>query len=389
MVDPEKQQQRQKDDPLAGDDSNDEDSEEDEEECMDMVPLVPLASPSHKRRQLRSLDISRDDEDETTCWGDSWRFAASLLLMTLLLGPLVHSHLHHYKTTTSTQQNQDDNLLLPSCSSELDFNFTTLMQTWKKEGTSVSYCRSASRCRCKSPLLPRSKGKADSPWGKAHERNNKLAANTNNRKLDVAFLGDSITEHWIGTSVGMLDSRFAPVAQVFEETFVNGTYQGVALGISGDLCPELLWRLQNGELPSTLNPPVLWLLMGANDLGYQCSTDTVLAGVITLVEYLRIARPAATIVVNSLLPALPRGGSNITAQEYPLNQLSASVNAQLACYVASQQDDRIEFFNATGLFVDDNNHVVGMHDFVHPDGDGSRVWANAIVERLDRILSKK
>ena len=73
----------EKDDPLADDESNDEDSEEDEEECMDMVPLVPLASASHKRR--------------------------------------------------NTTQNQDDNLLLPSCSSELDFNYTTLMQTWNRK----------------------------------------------------------------------------------------------------------------------------------------------------------------------------------------------------------------------------------------------------------------
>jgi lysophospholipase L1-like esterase len=219
-----------------------------------------------------------------------------------------------------------------------------------------------------------------SQWQGAHLRNIDIVTNQTSR-IDVAFIGDSITEHWIGTDVGSYNKKNDKVAEVFTRFFTEkggGKYQGLALGISGDKCNELLFRLQDGELP--LDAGVFWILIGANDLGMGCGTDVVLAGVIANVEYVLQERPLATVVINSLLPSLVKDQK---AHETPYILLTQWVNDRLECYAKSHS--RVEFFNATGIFIR-NDQVVGISDFVHPSGEGSEAWAAAIVEKLEKLL---
>jgi lysophospholipase L1-like esterase len=404
--------------PASGDDvmNGEEEEEEEEEDSEDeegalITPLVSSAdmnefgsprttSRSGKRHSLSIANRDEyDDEDATTCWGDTWKCVASVLLTTLLLAPLVHSHVSHHNATVP-QENNSSAFDMPSLSSCEDISFDTapLLEYMKEIGeNNGSFCRSDMpsnyRCRCQSPLVAQAKGMGF--WEQARQRNIGLiterpvnATSGRIELLDVVFYGDSITEHWMGTDVGVVRRGNAPIQKVFQETFQDkksSKYQGIALGISGDVCGELLYRLQQGELPDSLNPPVMWILMGANDLGHGCTPGSVLAGIINLVEYLHRARPETTIVINSLLPAL---AYNKTVFETPLVALSESVNVGLDCYALSSPKS-IQFFNATPVFVDKFDHVVGMRDFVHPNGEGSRKWANAIVKRLDQILGRR
>jgi hypothetical protein len=41
---------------------------------------------------------------------------------------------------------------------------------------------------------------------------------------------------------------------------------GVALGVAGDTCANVLWRLLHGEMPDEFNPKVWWVSLGMNDL---------------------------------------------------------------------------------------------------------------------------
>ena len=106
----------------------------------------------------------------------------------------------------------------------------------------------------------------------------------------------------------------------------------------------------------------------------------MLAGVIANVEYVLQERPLATVVINSLLPSLVKDKK---AHETPYILLTQWVNDRLECYAKSHS--RVEFFNATGIFIR-NDQVVGIADFVHPSGEGSEAWAAAIVEKLDILL---
>lgn len=63
-------------------------------------------------------------------------------------------------------------------------------------------------------------------------------ASTTKQRLDVAFYGDSITEHWLGTDVYLGNiSRFDGVAAAFRQYFTNAggsDLEGIPFGIGGD-----------------------------------------------------------------------------------------------------------------------------------------------------------
>jgi hypothetical protein len=68
---------------------------------------------------------------------------------------------------------------------------------------------------------------------------------------------------------------------------------------------NVLWRLQNDEMPYDFNPKVWWLVLGMNDLTrMQCSEEIVVLGILRVVEEIRLKKPDAHIVINSLLPMI-------------------------------------------------------------------------------------
>jgi hypothetical protein len=70
-------------------------------------------------------------------------------------------------------------------------------------------------------------------WEVAWKRNVDLANHAGNPT--VVFLGDSITEHFLGTELGKADPNETGNAAVFQEIFGNvQKFPGLALGIAGD-----------------------------------------------------------------------------------------------------------------------------------------------------------
>jgi lysophospholipase L1-like esterase len=143
--------------------------------------------------------------------------------------------------------------------------------------------------------------------------------------------------------------------------------------------------LQNGELPDTLQSEVWWVLIGTNDLGADhCSTESIVAGNILIVETIRSLRPNAKVVVNSILP---RGnpGSDLLAN-HDWHSITA-INRWLECY--ANENHNVEFFNATDTFLRPNETVAVEEYFsdpVHPSTTGHAVWAAAIVERVLELV---
>jgi len=89
------------------------------------------------------------------------------------------------------------------------------------------------------------------PIGKSGHRHWSFAANRNadaassaTEDVDVVFLGDSITEGWLGTSHGFENGRKQQNPAVFRSLFNHddgGKYEGLALGISGDTVRLILF----------------------------------------------------------------------------------------------------------------------------------------------------
>jgi lysophospholipase L1-like esterase len=158
------------------------------------------------------------------------------------------------------------------------------------------------------PLQPSRAVVGHQKWMAQHNRmvGATLTASSTKGDLDFVMIGDSITQRFMGTK--LISAIPAPeYKQVFDEYFDKsqggGALQGLALGSSGDVCTELLWHLENGMLPDSLNPKVWIILIGTNDLGLSnCSKRNTLAGILNVAHFLREHKPNTPIILHGLLP---------------------------------------------------------------------------------------
>jgi len=227
-------------------------------------------------------------------------------------------------------------------------------------------------------------------------------------QLDVVFLGDSITEQRIGKFFGKDMEKFKSNAKVFRKNYsreAGAKYEGLALGIAGDTAPNLLWRIMHGEMPDDLNPRIWWITIGTNDLGAtQCSEEVTLLGILRVVEEILNRKPAAQIVINSVLPMSQEksGILEITGRKGRGRKKKGSattvfwpsvkaVNKQLQKFADKHKS--VKFFDATDIFTEQvgNRLVIDhtlMEDGVHPTPAGYKAWDKEIIKRIDTIESK-
>jgi lysophospholipase L1-like esterase len=347
-----------------------------------------VASPSRYHTATFEIDNLNEDDD-TSCWCDMWRMIASSILTACLLGPLVFSQIRKYHTfdSPSTEFWPVADL---NCTSSLNVDFTALYGVMQG---SIYFCDDSEtrpeHCACNSPLkplarIPNAPGFWEK-WDATFERNKELAAGTSSP--DVVMVGDSITEHWVGTDLGEVTHEAMSVHRVFTKLFEQGDVRGLALGLAGDRCPQLLYRLKWGEMPESLQPKVWWLLIGTNDLSDHCSQEAILIGTIEIVMEIRRKRPDATIVVNGILPrpGNPLGVLNAGKQ---LWKKIENINDRMKCFTEGMRG--VEFFNATDLFLTSDGivDVTTMFDLLHPNGKGADIWGRAILQKVKEILSQ-
>src|SRR5205085_636102 len=96
----------------------------------------------------------------------------------------------------------------------------------------------------------------------AHEQ---LLAKAKQGGIDVYFLGDSITRRW-----GCSDAKYAEFLANWRANFFG--WNAADFGWGADRTENILWRLDNGELDG-VNPKVIVLLAGTNNLGPRASND--------------------------------------------------------------------------------------------------------------------
>lgn len=246
----------------------------------------------------------------------------------------------------------------------------------------------------------------DKKWLNAVETNRKRVQDTLDNmernkisKLDIVFLGDSITEDWAGARFGVPDPRHEQTLEVFNSYFSlnSGIYKGLALGISGDTSPNLLWRLRNGEMPSMekgrpLRSRVWWVLIGTNDFGRSlCSEEAVTTGIKTVLEeVLSRAEPDDIVVMNSLLPRDYFKDPDDLIFWKKIKRVNESVRQ--ICKEKQENGFHVVFSNHNDIFLSkDGKSLVNkdlMPDKLHPNADGHKLWAEQIVQTLDSLLDR-
>ncbi len=133
---------------------------------------------------------------------------------------------------------------------------------------------------------------------KAHEQ---LLAKRSQGRIDVYFMGDSITRRW-----GTNDIRYSDLLANWNENFKR--WNAADFGWGADKTQNMLWHLQQGELDG-VNPKVIVLMAGTNNVGNVTPTDDTdlraaetVRGVAAILKEMRARAPKATIVLMGITP---------------------------------------------------------------------------------------
>lgn len=190
-------------------------------------------------------------------------------------------------------------------------------------------------------------------FGRMH---NDYVAQCRNRKFDVCFLGDSITQMWPGDH--------------FAKNF--GKFSAVNFGIGGDRAENVLWRLENGELQGT-EQKLTVLLIGTNNQGRN-TAEEVAIGVTAVVKKLQSNCPQTKIL---LLGIFPSAGT-------PLEKTNA-VNA----IIAKLDDGKtIRYLDVGARFLDAEGKIQPgiLSDAVHLQRKAYDIWAETMLPLLTEML---
>lgn len=211
--------------------------------------------------------------------------------------------------------------------------------------------------------------KRSAGWVKRHEKFVEMAKAG---KIDVLFLGDSITDAWGGEG----HRSRTPGSKIFTEEFVP---MGAAnFGISGDRTQHVLWRLQNGEL-NGINPKVVMLMIGTNNSNRNDNTaEEIAEGVTAIVREIHKQSPKTKVL---LLAIFPRG-----AKPNKQREKIAKVNGIIA-----KLDDggkTIKYLDIGEKFLEKDGTLTKeiMPDYLHLSPKGYRIWADAVKESIQALL---
>jgi lysophospholipase L1-like esterase len=189
--------------------------------------------------------------------------------------------------------------------------------------------------------------------------------------IDVYFEGDSITRRWGATDYPELLANW-------NHNFFG--WNAADFGWGGDKTQNILWRLNNGELDS-VNPKVVVLLAGTNNLGSAASDDQAVAditkGLEAILTTVRGKAPDAVIVVTAILPR------NDKMAFLPIIQ---KINANLATMADGK---RVRFVSINDKLADaDGKLLAGMMnpDNMHPAAPTYQIWADALKPILTELL---
>jgi lysophospholipase L1-like esterase len=211
--------------------------------------------------------------------------------------------------------------------------------------------------------------RADANSQRAHAQ---LLEKAKRGRIDVYFLGDSITRRW-----GASDAKYAPMLANWKENFFG--YNAADFGWGGDTTQNIVWRLDHGELDG-VHPKVIVLLAGTNNVGPQPGDDAkvaaVTAGIKAILDGCQNKAPEATIILTAIFPR----NDNVAALP-TINR----INRNLAQFADGQ---RIRFLDVNDKLADKDGQLFEgmMGDRLHPTVRGYQVWADGLKPILTELL---
>lgn len=199
-------------------------------------------------------------------------------------------------------------------------------------------------------------------WNARHDA---MLKRTLEGRVDVLFLGDSITEGW-GNNV------------VWQKFY--GARNAANFGIGGDTTQNVLWRIENGALIG-IAPKVVVVMIGTNNLGLHNDTpETVTKGVEAILQTLHRRQPQSRVL---LLGLFPRDQQPDTKHRRNI----ADINQRLAKLADGQT---VRFLDIGAKFLSPEGTLAKeiMPDYLHLSEQGYTIWAEAMEPVLAELLGR-
>ncbi len=185
-----------------------------------------------------------------------------------------------------------------------------------------------------------------------------------NGRIDLVFLGDSITDGW----------RNPPAVHLWKEHF--GKYNPLNLGISGDRTQHVLWRIQHGEL-SGYFPKAFVIMIGTNNMSSDFEPQ-IADGVKAIIDEIEKQHPKAKILLLAIFPRGPVAADPYREKVNRTNELLAKFD----------DGKRVKYLDIGPKFLTENGTLTRqiMPDSLHPNENGYKIWGDSIDKELEEML---
>lgn len=231
------------------------------------------------------------------------------------------------------------------------------------------------------------------------EEYSKRRSSSEKKKTPLVLLGDSITESWLGTGLGKVKNRAKEVPYVLKDKFQE-RYDPVVLAISGDQTQHLLYRIQNGQLPSGEDEHAIYVVMiGTNNIGSGELPGPTAAGVLAVAKHILFNTRGQLV----LFEILPRGdGSKVLPELCPprcsssgkpfesflpaVKKINEGIREGLPALEESFGKSRLGLIQCGSQFAagtsDGEVEKALMPDLLHPNAAGHQILADCILEHI-------
>lgn len=204
-----------------------------------------------------------------------------------------------------------------------------------------------------------------------HAVSEEISQITSSQKLDILFLGNSITQGFGGNRQLV---TYKPGKAAVENCFPQLRWESA--GISGDRTETLLWRIQNGGYGKS-KPTYVFITIGVNNLIAGHRTDEIAAGIKAVVEASRKEFPDSKIVLFGLLPV---GLEKVSERRQKCEAIHR--------ILAQQNWGDVQYVNPAPWFTQANGELrteLYGGDYLHLTPKGYEVWCQHIKDMLSSI----
>lgn len=201
-----------------------------------------------------------------------------------------------------------------------------------------------------------------------HAVSEEITQIVSSKKLDILFLGNSITQGF-GGSRSLV--TYKPGKAAADSCFTNLNWESA--GISGDRTETLLWRILNGRYEKCL-PSYVVITIGVNNIVAGHRSEDIADGIQKVAKVSRKQFPDSKILLLGLLPV---GLEKTSERRIQYDFIHAKLE---------QQDwGSIRYVNPTSWFTDEEGRLkeeLYGGDHLHLTPKGYEVWCEHIKEVL-------